>query len=112
MSLHPPAPSQQTEPVTQAAPGRRSKVNVKKAVRGSESFPLGLFLLLVFSFPVREQGDCLRDGLEEHRGVEVKYACAVFIVRALMWSGCFPLRVAAGLFAQATVASCFCAAVV
>lgn len=108
MSLHPPAPKQQTQTVTQTAPGSRSKVNVKKAVRSSQSFPLGLVWLLVFAFPVCEQGYCLH---KEHRGVDDDTR-AVFIVCALMWFGCFPLRVAAALFSQATVASCFCAAVV
>lgn len=65
MSLHPPAPTQQTDTATQTGPGRRSKVNVKKAVGGSGSVPLGLFLLLVF-----ERRDRLRGGWEERRGVE------------------------------------------
>lgn len=55
MSLHPPAPPRQTDAAAQTAPAKRSKVNVKKAVGGSEGappphppHPLGRVWLLVF----------------------------------------------------------------
>lgn len=85
MNLRPAA--QQPLALAQTASGRRSKVNVKKAVRSA------CFCFSPFT---------LRDSVNNRATVggapRCRNADAVFIACALMWFGCFLRRGEAGLF--------------